>query len=130
MHGTPSRSGGDSGERNGDADRPGDEQSVQHTTQATVRIQYGHSVTAKSTRVLLACPDIDWSAQISTGCCGASLDASASVAIIRAVAAKATRCVCYRLRRRDEERRCHVDYRHRCGPDPGVSVAALSHLDA
>ncbi|HWE70023.1 MAG TPA: triose-phosphate isomerase [Acidimicrobiales bacterium] len=52
---------------------------------ATVRIQYGGSVTAENTGELLSCPDIDG---VLVG--GASLDATAFVGIIRA-AANATR---------------------------------------
>jgi triosephosphate isomerase len=46
-----------------------------------VRIQYGGSVNAENTAELLACPDIDG---VLVG--GASLDAVALVAIIRAAA--------------------------------------------
>jgi triosephosphate isomerase len=52
---------------------------------ATVRIQYGGSVTAENTGELLPCPDID-----GTLVGGASLDATAFVGIIKA-AANATR---------------------------------------
>jgi triosephosphate isomerase len=52
---------------------------------ATVRIQYGGSVTAENTDELLTCPDIDG---VLVG--GASLDATAFVGIIKA-AANATR---------------------------------------